>query len=377
MPGLGIAFITDSIGMFNSNTGEAWHRIMCSLSDGRMMWRGVFGMGGYTLAQIRDTYLPQALALTPLPGCIAICGGTNDLADDSAWPVLLEIIDLIEAAGVKPALWSLPPRNDTPSVNAAVQRWNTRLRMLAGSKNYPLFDSHSVMVDPETSLMRAGWNQDQVHPNSIGHYRIGKAFANDARLMQHFLSPGVYLSESKGSDPNLVPVNARFFDAGLYGNTGPNNWTTSGFPTGGAGSIVTDEAIPGNWLRLTRTQGTHAGTDVLVRYQATVDGAAIAVGETVSFAFRFKVHADENGAGARLWHRISCRDSTTALASVIGFTAGGDQSEGIAYAEMVVPDGCTNIRFEFSLTGMPATGVTEWAQVAQPTVLNLTRLALT
>ncbi len=124
---MGIAFLTDSIGAFQSNTGQAWHRIMCTLSTGRLMWRGYFGTGGFTLTQIRDTDLSQVLAMSPLPGAVAICGGTHDVGsatfDEAASrAVLLDIIAKLEAAGTKPVLWTLPPRNDATAVNTLVQR---------------------------------------------------------------------------------------------------------------------------------------------------------------------------------------------------------------------------------------------------------------
>jgi hypothetical protein len=378
-PASGIAFLTDSIGAFSSATGQAWHRIASPLSMGRLLWRGYFGTGGFTLAQIRDTHLPQVLALPVLPGSVAICGGTNDVAavnysETASRATLLDIIGQLTAVGIRPVLWTLPPRDDSAAVNILVQRWNVWVRGLAGARNLPLIDAHTALVDPATGLYRAGYTADGIHPTIAGHFALGKAIGLDARFLEHFRTNSAYLSASKGADPSLIPANARFFDAGQNGAGSPTNWTGFAIGTAATGSVIAgDSAIRGSWFRFTKTAALPNGV-ALARQEVLPGASTFTPGDRVAFAIRFKVSAPEDGAGAVAHVFLSNRSDSAEIFGSYVYGAGGDNLEGIAYIELTTAATATRIRAEFGITGQAAAD--SWVQYAQPTLINLTKLGL-
>lgn len=376
LPSTGIAFITDSIGTFGGDGGTAWHWIMCSLSNGRLLHRGRFGTAGYTLTQIRDTHLPTALALSPKPGAIAICGGTNDVGgvgynEATSRAVLLDIIERVKAAGIKPVLWTLPPRDDSTTVNRDVQRWNAWLRYFAATHGYPLIDSHAVFVNESTGLWQTALRQDEIHPGTYGHFVLGSTMATDASFLARFPDLRPYLSASKGADPNMIPANARFFDAGVNGATSPNNWTGVSLGTNASGSEVTDAAIPGNWFRFTKTTSSPSG-QAIIRQQISAGTTTFEPGDRISVAVPFRVSSDPLGNVIGTVTLIFRTDTAT-ISALVPVTIRGVGLSGIAYAEAVVPAGCTNVRLEIAVSGTPVTG-TETFDVSRPTLLSLTKL---
>jgi hypothetical protein len=379
VPAAGIAFLHDSIGGFNSATGQAWHRIACPLSMGRLQWRGGFGSSGFTLAQIRDTHLSQVLALNPRPGAVAICGGTNDTGssayDEAASrAVLLDIIDKLIAAGITPVLWTLPPRDDSAAVNILVQRWNVWVRGLAGARHFPLIDAHSVLVDPATGLYRSEYKQDDVHPGRVGHFALGKAIGTDARFLAHFPTNGVYLSASKGADPSMIAPAARFFDAGTNGNGVPANWGGVGLPTEATGSIVAgDSTIRGSWYRFSKTVASTAA-QAFIRAEVLPGASTYQTGDRVAWVVRFRANAQEDGSGASAYIALTGLTASAVVASTTVYSAGGENLDGIAYMELPITDTMVKLRAEVGIVGKPT--VDSWIQYAQPTLINLTKLGL-
>lgn len=380
LPPMGIVFMGDSITNFSSNTGQAWHRILGSLSNGRLLWRGMYATSGAKLAAIRDNHLANILSMNPLPGAVAICGGTNDVGDFTLFDetasrsVLLDIITKLEQAGIKPVLWTLPPRDDDTTVNQRVQRWNVWVRYLAGLRALPLIDSHSALVDEATGLYQTALKQDATHPSRYGHFVLGKAVAQDTRFLAQFPTNGTYLSASKGTDPSLISPAARFFDAGLNGNGVPANWAGVALPTNATGSVVTDAAIPGNWFRLTKAAGTSSG-QAFIRFEPTAGTSTFQAGDRIAAAVRFKVNCEESTAGAYAQVGFYQRTSSGAsVGSALFADVVGNNLDGIMYTEMVIQADVTSIRFEPGIIGAPT--VDSWVQYAQPTIINLTKLGI-
>ncbi len=174
-----------------SNNMQNWHTYLSALCDGRALWGGYFATAGYTLANIRDTHLPNLLALSGYskPGMAIIAGGTNPMdtvsftiADQLA--VLKDICAQLEAAGIAPVLVAIAPRHDGASgtaqaaVNAYTRRWNAAVTDLAAQRRYKLLPFFRAMVDTATGLMKTTHQTgDNIHFSQVGHAAIAQACA--------------------------------------------------------------------------------------------------------------------------------------------------------------------------------------------------------
>lgn len=368
----GVAILGDSITGYNSNAGDVWHKVLATLSTGRLPHRGFFATSGFTLAQIEATHVPTVLNMARKPGSCIIAGGTNDVGSASydqtaSRAALLRIIDKLQTAGIMPILWTLPPRDDSTTVNALVQRWNVWVRYLAQSLGLPLVDAHAALTDPATGKYLAGLKTDDVHPNRAGHYQIGKRAALDADFTRRFPSGTPHLSDSKLDAANLIPSGYYLFDSGVNGAGVPTGWGAYG-ATAYTPSIITDTAIVGKWLRLTKTSAqTGAGG---MQINATTGFAA---GDTIALAVRVKSSAADSGIEALNAISLIARAAGVNALSVSPFGSGGT-FDGIAYCEMVLPAGTDTIRLDISINGTVTSD--QFVQVAQPTIVNLTALGV-
>jgi lysophospholipase L1-like esterase len=371
----GFAVIGDSITAFNSSGGDVWHKVLTAMSGGRLPWRGYFATGGFTLAQIEETHLPSALALTRRPGAVVIAGGTNDTGSATfnqteSRATLLRIIGKLQAAGIMPVLWTLPPRDDSAAVNTLVQKWNVWVRYLAHSLGLPIIDAHAALTDPATGLYLAGLKTDSVHPNRAGHFQIGRRAGTDPDFLRRFPSGTPHLSDSKLDAANLIPSGYAMFDSGVNGAGVPTGWTGYGQNTAYTPSIVADDAVPGNWFRMTKAAGVTGGGGL--QYNLLPAGGW-AVGDTLALAVRFKQSTPDSGTEAISSIGLVTRAAGVVVGGQLAYASGGT-FESIAYAEAVVTSTIDTVRLDMSLSGTPAAEA--WLQVAQPTIVNLTALGI-
>lgn len=372
--GGGAAIVGDSITSFDANGGDVWHKVLATLSGGRLRHRGFFATGGYTLEQIEAEHLPSALSLTPKPGVVVLAGGTNntgatgyDAAASRA--TLLRMIEKCLKVGVLPALWVTPPRGDSSSVNTRVQQWNAWVRYTAQSLGLPLVDAHSALVDPATGTFLAAYDSgDGIHPNRAGHYQIGKLALTEAFRAQ-FPDATPYLSRSKLDAANLI-ASGYFFDSGVNGAGIPNG--SSGFNNTGnfAASIVPDNAIPGNWWRMAKTTA-EGGAIAGIRFDAT---SGFVEGDRVALAVRVAAQVADSGAEMMAGVRLQPRTNSASLGGSYAYYSGGTFADGVAYIEAVVPPTATVLRVELTSSG--AVTADSWVQFAQVTLVNLTALGI-
>lgn len=379
MRGAGVAVIGDSIAAYNSATGNAWHKVFATLSR-KTRWRGVFATGGATLQSIQAIHLPQALALNPKPGALVLAGGTNDVGSVGYVPAgskatLLEMIADTQEAGVVPILWTLPPRNDSATVNAHLQRWNAWVRYLAQSKGLQIIDAYAALVDPATGLAPVAYYLpgDGTHPNPEGHLRIGRRAALDLGLLALLRDDTPHLVRDVLDAANLIPTGRGLFNQGVNGAGVPTGWAGYGLAAGVnvPSQSASADPVVGNWQTLTKPAGSSTGGGGL-QYNITTGFAA---GDRVAYAVRVKSASPDDSTHGAPAISLQARKAGAILTGVPTGGFGGTW-EGIAWGELVVPAETDTLRFDLSLgaTQSPAADVS--ASFAQATLVNLTALGL-
>jgi hypothetical protein len=101
------------------------------------------------------------------PAFATVMFGTNDIgfANISRYGRnLLDITDLLLAKGVVPILSSIPPRDDDPTADAWVPRYNAVVRAVAQARQVPFVDLHRDL----DNLRSHGLTGDNVHLDSQG-----------------------------------------------------------------------------------------------------------------------------------------------------------------------------------------------------------------
>jgi len=370
-----VAFLGDSITAFDSSAGYSYHRILTGLLNTRVDHVGAFATGGFTLTQIRETHLPQVLALNPLPTLVFICGATNDIGgggynESASRAVLLDMITTLKANGIQPGLWAPPPRDDSTTVNANVQRWSAWVRMLAHENGYPLIDAHAALVDEATGLYKSDMRLDNTHPSIKGHYAIAIKAASDGALQQVLPAPRMHLLQSILDSTSMFPAPARaLFMAGVDGGGRPTGWSeyTAGSHTG---TIVTSTAIPGNWLEISRAAsagGAGGG------YQFDIS-TGFAPGDRIMLSFAYDMIADEMRTGFFMVPSLQMRTAGGVTRSTSKHASLGGTHSGVLSDVLVVPSDAASIRVNLGVGGTPT--IDSRVRIGQVTLLNLTALGL-
>lgn len=376
----GVAIIGDSITAYNVNVGNAWHKALAVLS-GKIRHRGAFATGGYTLEQIEATHLPSVLSLNPLPGACIIAGGTNNLGATmggtaaydpvAARATLLRMVETLQLQGIMPVLWCPPPRNDSTTVNAATQRWNAWIRYTAQRLGLPYVDAYRAVVDPATGLYKAGYNLDQVHPNPLGHYLIGRSAGIDPEFLGRFNNDAPHLSMDVLDAANMIPSGRGLFNQGVNGSQVPTGWSAYGGQGTNYTLSQTAAVTPaaGNWQVMSKAAGSAAGAAGL-QYSVTTGFTA---GDRVAFAVRVQSACPDDGLSGVAGTNIEARTSgtTTLNATEGGF---GGTYAGIMWLDMVVPNGTDTLRVNLNMNAANAPAGPVSVQYAQATLVNLTAL---
>lgn len=241
---------------------------------------------GVTTATVLSTQVPAARALSA--GWWNVLAGTNDLtltAGDSHTAICQRLQAIVEAglaAGVRVALWTLPPRN-----TAGTGGWTDNSGLITGAgstivaqrakhmavnnwiRRYASETPGVVLVDPWNELVDAasstadwlsGTNGDPVHMSGRGGFICGRAFAS---ALINFVKP-----RTAGT---IGQTDA--FDA--TNNPGGNLVAAAAVAmqgTGGASSGTgVSGTVPGGWTVDIENGAVTPGTAVLVA-QARTDG---------------------------------------------------------------------------------------------------------
>lgn len=365
---IGVAFLGDSITDYEVNSGRAWHKQLGNLSGQRALWRGYGATGGYTLAQIETTHLPAILAFDPLPQIVVIAGGTNDTgaavgySEATSRATLLRIAAALEAKGIKPGLWTLPPRDDSPTVRDRVTRWNAWIYRTALANGWPVVDAYSALVDPATGLYKTALKQDDVHPNNVGHLAIAQRALADQQFMKHVVDFNPDLATSATDTANVAQIGLFVGDSNADGLA--DGW--SGFGTYTKSLIA---APYGNWQRISLASGTAAGGGAFRQDFPITEGRR--------YALAGKFHVDLDPAVPALNYAFSgeWRSASAAVRSDTLVQAPPVLDTYLTgYRELVAPAGATLLRLTGIIQGgTPTRNV--YADASQVTVRDVTGLA--
>jgi lysophospholipase L1-like esterase len=258
---------------------------------------GNFQTGGFTPAQIRDTWLPAVI--TADPDACFVHAGTNGLSNATAsfrpdldaaaashFAVIAEIVTGLKNAGIIPILATIIPDNAAtapswpptspdhhPDMRVVRRKTNDLIRAHARSLGAILCDwAPAISTDPADDAATAipGYLVDELHPNWQGAMVLGRFLAD--RLQARAILP----------DPFSPPASdsADWFSANPYltgGTTYATGW--DGFPTGSPAPVFAASKTAEGWQRLSITDGPAPGQNRLVTFYRnttvtndTVDG---------------------------------------------------------------------------------------------------------
>ena len=374
VPRRGMAFLGDSITAYNSSIGNSWHRLLCFLTGQSLRHVGFFATGGFTLAQIQATHLPQVLALDPLPGAVVIAGGTNDVGsgafDFAASRATHQAITTsLLNAGIMPVFWTVPPRDDSATANGAVGRWNAYIREYAARLGVPVVDAWSALVNPTTGLYQAALKLDDIHPNALGHVAIAQRMAADSGFTGRFSDGRPILTGAVVDGANLVPNGYGLFVTDSNSDGRSDGW--SSFGSGPTYSIVTgDSSIRGNWQRASFAGASTAGGGL--QYDVT----GVVPGRTYLMAARLRATLDP-AADCQVNLSGGWRDASAAITGSTTLTTGAllrtsGELSGVVYGVGVAPVGADRLRISAQAQRNGGATAAVSFDIAQVTVTDLT-----
>ncbi len=143
------------------------------------------GISGQTTSQMLVRFRADVLDLHPQ--VVVICGGTNDIAQNTGYISLphilgnlVSMVELARANGIAPVLCSLLPAREfgwrKRSLNPRPLRiieLNAMIREYARRENIPFVDYHAAMSEPDGGMV-AAYTYDEVHPTAAGVRRDGE-----------------------------------------------------------------------------------------------------------------------------------------------------------------------------------------------------------
>lgn len=246
----------------------------------------------------------------------------------------------------------LQPAQSNPAQIAACAKVNAFIRSYArANPGVILWDAAALLIDPDTSYVRASYTTDGTHPNKTGALILGKSLAD---TLAPLYPPASSLIATNNDPYNLLPN-------GLMtgGTISPTGWGASD----GAGG-----AVPGTLTKRTRTDGgpgylweaalaaTGSGTGKITLYSPNVSTTAL-VGHSVVPRVYFETGA---WGGAMDWTNIkhlhvwaACTGTATAASFPIFAASDSSSVSAVAFPRsgtlrgvpITIPDGATNIRF--------------------------------
>lgn len=369
-----LGILTDSISAFDQaglsyKVTRNWHGILSINSLQRVRRAGVYGTGGATMANIRDTHLPALLAgETETPSHVAICAGTNDLSTEAtmeaAYAVLITVAETLESNGITPVLWLVPPRADALLAN--VGAWNARVGRLAFLRGYPVVDAYTPLADPATGGWAvAGDHSDDVHPTGDGHGKIAEALLANDRFLHMFAPSSPYLSGAAIDDANLTTYGHFVADSNADGLA--DGWSIWG-GTSFTASIITEDGY--QWQRLAKTAG-QAGQGGIQLNITT----GFSPGDRVAFSGLIRCSTSEGVPFISVDARAAGVTIAQPIIPLYNAGTSGIPMDGMVYGEATVPATTDTLRLNvqwFNYTPVDAVHF----QTARLTIVNLTTLGV-
>lgn len=136
------------------------------------------GISGQTTSQMLVRFRADVLDLHPQ--VVVICGGTNDIAQNTGYISLphilgnlVSMVELARANGIAPVLCSLLParefgwRKELEPAPLIIEL-NAMIREYARRENVPYVDYHAAMSEADGGMV-AAYTYDEVHPTAAGY----------------------------------------------------------------------------------------------------------------------------------------------------------------------------------------------------------------
>ena len=136
------------------------------------------GISGQTTSQMLVRFRADVLDLHPQ--VVVICGGTNDIAQNTGYISLphilgnlVSMVELARANGIAPVLCSLLParefgwRKELEPAPRIIEL-NAMIREYARRENVPYVDYHAAMSEADGGMV-AAYTYDEVHPTAAGY----------------------------------------------------------------------------------------------------------------------------------------------------------------------------------------------------------------
>ncbi|MDO3681976.1 SGNH/GDSL hydrolase family protein [Paenibacillus ehimensis] len=328
-----------------------------------------FATGGYTTEQINTVHLPALLAVKDKWDYCAVLAGTNDVGNAVPVPTIIRNLSktykTIIAAGRVPVACTLPPRNGASAFQQGnIMNTNTGIKMLAAKLGIPLVDFHAALVNPTTADYTAGYNADQIHPNSLGARVMGKMFADTMTGIGATAPWRSPLSVAVNDPANFLSNPLFTLDSNSDGV--PDRWTVHA--ASGATFSLEDpaggEPVAGKWFKCTRATDSGATTTYRV---ATLAG--VQPGDRVAVSLKFKATLEGSPAGKFGLMIFKDKDVNTPL---LGLLHDWDRDTQLCtiYGEFLTPVGVTGLQVDCNFSGAG----TVW--LGQMTFRNLTAAGL-
>jgi len=372
----------DSITSYGGSETMApsWFNHLCVRSLGRLRWRGSYATGGFKIADLIATHVPQVLAMTPKPGTAFIMIAANDCSENNGvgFNVAAKSADYVsgvlaplQAAGIRVIPVMVTPNDGAnggaPQITANVDLWNAWLRRYCQANGLLCLDANSPLVDTDGSMQvafRLG-GTDHVHPSARGHKAIAEY---NLPAVQSAFPPAPLGSSKWAESYNLLGNGTFATDSNSDGLA--DGWAVGGSPTGFTRSLVAPTAgadINGNWQQVTR-----ATTDTNAAWIYKQISSGWSVGDVLEYSVRVQAEGF-TGSGASFSTYIKPGNLADAYGAVNSWTE--DIVDGLLTVRFSVPATATTLFCYVANLTVPTSGTTEF-RVAEATVRNLTTMGL-
>lgn len=372
-----ISFLGDSITLAGNNADysitnsgdpvgsfRGWSLILPktgdSISNGKLMWAPYAAMTNVNIATIKNTYLPQILALNPSPGICCVLAGSNDLPALNL-PVniadLRSIYEQLLAVKILPISCAVPTstlhRDHCFELNPAIAS-------LALEMDLPFCDFFEITDDGISDWIE-DYSYDGIHPTCVAAKVMGQLVRDTIDPYLLNITPTLITTDNEESLSGILWKNGSMSDDtdadgdpdGGSAAQVTNSWE---IVTGAADttlSLVSDPGVvSGNWWRINKSAYT---ADLSMRNRDAANNHWDYVnGHHVATAFLFKVDV-VGGIDTNInfiIHSWSNGAVKSFSISLLGFT--GTIAPFVVYVPYTVATGFGTARFNFGITNNTA-----------------------
>lgn len=364
-----VGIIGDShAGGAGPGAGIKWFDVFCALTKQRALNTINAGIGGQTAAQIlaRITDITNA---TPRPTWCFVIAGFNDIPTASTASSIagnvIQTIDALRVASVRPIICTIPPCNAwSAAQKKKALEMSSRLRDYATAHGDPVADLYSPLVDASTGGYLATMNVDNNHMSYKGARIVAASLVT--ALGSLFPANGVPLCGPNvaGADISIL-INGNFI--GDTNSDGVADNVQYGIVGGAATpSLVADGSTGRNWQRVVVTTNPTAMSLTL-----PLPNSEWSVGDVVDVSLRIRTTNLEANDG-RLFVRIN-QTAATPNVNYLVSNYGYDLDDIVLTKRLTIPTGAVPDGVQFVVGWNGGTGTMD---IAQPTVINRTRLGL-